>query len=160
MEITIANPFGANQQVSDFTTFVTADGELIKSGAETYVTLRANAAVAKGQVVALVVPTATTPLSVKPMVTGDSDSLFFGVAENAAAAGGAVKVCTGGVCQVGVGAQTVAFGNFVRKPSATAGEPVVNGTAPAATDVIGSLYGVTLGAKNSANLAPAFIRVV
>lgn len=148
----LTNPLARHQQVTNFTTGLTPEGELIAYGTRIE-TFRANAAIARGRVVALVVPTTTAPLSVKERASGDLTPLTIGVAVTSAVAGQEVQVCTRGHCQVFVGAATAAAGNYGIHDSTT-GEADVASAAPDATTVTGNILGVFLGAKDANNLAP------
>jgi hypothetical protein len=157
----LANLIGAHQSVSDFRTFKTADGELIKSGVEEYVFVQANAAIARGNVVSWVVPTATTPLRVANTATTDDSRLIVGIAEQAAtAAGQVIRVCRKGITEVDVAAQTAAFGDRLSPPSTTAGKGITSTTDPDATSVVGTGLGTTLAAKDANNFAPVFLERV
>lgn len=154
----ITNPFSKFDGVSDFRTGVTNDGELLAVGG-IYLPFRANAAIQKGALVALVVPTATVPLSVKERVTGDLTSMTIGVAINAAvAAGDTVQVCVFGHCLAFVGAGTPAQGDYGIHSATTA---IIAPSAAAidATIITGNILGVFLGVKSAANLASFFFRV-
>ena len=155
----IVNPVGAFKDVTDFRTQKTAGGELLLMGDEQYAWCQANAAIVKGEVVMLVAAAdATTPLRVAKMTTAADARLFVGVAEEAAsAAGEIIKVCTKGVTELYVNAQTVAFGDVILKPGTNAGEASCSSTDPDATTVAGTVLGVVLYAKNSSNLAPVRI---
>jgi hypothetical protein len=157
----LSNPLGANQQVSDFRTMRTVDGELLYSGAEQYVTVRANANIVKGQAVQYIAPTQIVPISGTQMATNADRRLFVGIATATTIAGRTVQLCIHGHCEVLVAAgDTPAFGDVVLPPSVTAGVCVPTATDPDATAVIGNHLGTFLGPKDGINLAPAFIRPV
>lgn len=155
-ESQITNPLGAYKTTTDYTTGVTSDGELHSYGQRVY-PFRANAAVAKGEVLMWVAPTTTVPLSVTPMTVAGADNLFAGVALEAAASGAAVNVCMDGVCLVDVAAETAAAGSLLTCPATTTGKAEI-GTTFDATLVVGTIIGTALGAKDSNNLALAVIR--
>lgn len=157
----LANLSGAHQSVTDFRTFKTADGELIKSGTEEYIFVQANAAIARGNCVSWVVPTATTPLRVANTATTDDPRIIVGIAEQAAtAAGQVIRVCRKGVTEVDVAAQTAAFGDRLSPPTTTAGKAITSTTDPDNLAIVGSGLGVTLGAKDANNFAPVYLERV
>ena len=160
-EATIANPQAANNPMS--ATLVGRDtvGVPYAFGVESFVTLRANAAIAKGEVVALnVTPAAGTPISVAKMATTDDPRLMVGVATNAAVAGGVVTICTAGLCELFVNAQTVAYGDVALNPGTNAGEASCSATDPAATTIVGTVIGTILAAKSTGNLALCYVKQV
>lgn len=148
----LQNPSGAFKSVSDFTNPVTPNGELVTPEFVT-ADYRANAAVAKGDALMWVAPTTTVPLSVTPMTSAGADYLFAGVATEAAAAGEYLRVGIQGHFQINVGSTTPAAGNYVIVPDATTG---VFGT-DATPDDTDTLVGINWGAKDSNNLAFAYI---
>lgn len=152
----IVNPVGANKTVTDFRTQKTDGGELLLMGDEQYAYCQANAAIAKGEVVMLVAAAdASTPLRVAKMTTAADPRLFVGIAEKAAtAAGQIIRVCTKGITELYVNAQTVAFGDVAKVPGTNAGEASCSSTDPDATVIVGQVIGTVLYAKNSSNLAP------
>lgn len=152
----LTNPFGAHKTVTDYRTGRDAAGEELAYGSIRNI-YRADAAIAKGEVVMWVAPTASVPLSVTPMTAAAADTLFAGVAQNTAAAGGRVTVVENGHCLVDVAAETAAFGSLLTAPATTTGKAEIGATFDA-TLVVGSVIGVALAAKDSANLAPAIIR--
>lgn len=152
----IANPYGALRKMTTFVGFKSDDGDEVSPGQARVFNLRANAAIAKGEVLMWVVPTATLPVSVTPMTAAAVDNLFVGVARHAAAAGEDVTVVTEGFCFVDVAAETAAFGNPVTMPATTTGKAEIGATFDA-TLVVGSYLGTALGAKDAANLAPVWI---
>lgn len=154
MELNIVNPAGALQNVTSYITQKTADGELIRDGSEEFSVGRANVAIAKGQALALVQATTTVPLSYKLMAVADDPRLYVGIAEHAAAAGGYVRACRQGVCELYVNAQTVAFGDAITVPGTNAGEASCSSTDPDATVIVGRVLGTVLGIKDANNLAP------
>lgn len=154
----LTNPLGGGSMsatVSDYRTGRDAEGNAIAVADRIVLNLRANAAIAVGDLVAFVVPTASVPLSVKQAVNGDQSPMKVGVALAAASAGQVVPVCFFGPCFVKVGSGTPAAGNWA-SPSSTAGEVTVNSSAPDATTVAGTILGVFTGTKDSNNLAPFF----
>jgi hypothetical protein len=147
----ITNPLGAHQTVTDFTTGVDRDGQLIHYSFNS-VPIRANAAIGKGEVLSWVAPTTTVPLSVTPMAAATVGSLFAGVAAKAAAAGAVVEVILPhSVALVDCGASTIAAGTVIVKPTTTG--KALNSAALDATTIAGTVIGVALGAKNASNQA-------
>jgi hypothetical protein len=142
----IGNALGAYKPVTDFRTGVDSEGEMIAYGG-IYIPFRANAAIARGALVAFVVPTASAPLSVKERANADLFTMTAGVAMNAAtAADQIVTVCVFGQCLVNVGSGTPAAGNY-GVHSATTG---IVGPASAAIDASTvNLLGVFQGVKTS-----------
>jgi hypothetical protein len=147
----LVNPRAAFTNVTTFVSGVDANGIEIPYG-RLELAYRANAAISVGQVVSFVAPTATVPLSVTPMTTATSQTLFAGIALEAAAAGGTVRVCTRGHCLVLANAQTPAAGQFIRVPGTTTGEPTISATAIDATTVVGTILGVVFGVKDATTL--------
>ena len=119
-------------------------------------------AIAKGEACSFnVAPTAAVPLSVGKMAVADEGFTFAGIAVNAAAAGGEVFLCNGGVCEVFVNAQTAAFGEKLLKPATNAGEATRSAAAGAAADIVGTYLGLVLAAKiTGTNLALCYINQV
>lgn len=156
----ITNPLAAHQDVTSFITGRTSQGELLSWGQEVR-EFRADAAIAKGEVVAWVAPTATVPLSVTPMTVAAADILFAGVAQEAAAVGAPCTIVTEGFALVDVGAETAAFGSLLTCPGTTTGKAEIGAVIDATTIVYSIMaIGVALGVKDSANLAPAIIKHV
>lgn len=100
----------------------------------------ANVAIAVGDVLTWVVPTATAPIKVTNAVaTGGAGTFlggfrFAGVCTKAAAAGGLAEMCDGGFVRVQVGSGTP-----------TIGDMAVLGATAAQADVIAAGTGVTAG---------------
>ena len=160
MEQGLVNPVGAFRTVTTYVSGVDASGVEIPYGKEVN-SFRANAAIAKGEAVMWVVPTATVPVSVTPMTTAGDARLFAGIANEAAAAGEQCQIVTSGMCLVYANAQTVAAGDVVLKPGTNAGEASFTSTDPDASTVVGTVLGVAMGVKDSTtNLAQCYIRVV
>lgn len=155
-DATITNPAGAYRQVSDYTTWVGADGLDITFD-QMIATYRANAAVAKGDAVMFVAPTATVPLSVTGL-TGSSNAValsFAGIALDPAPVGGYARICTWGYCRAQVGTATpAAYDAGTVNGSATGALAVVGSAALAAANIAGTLLGVFLAAKDGTNMAP------
>jgi hypothetical protein len=147
----LVNPRAANTNVTTYVSGVDANGIEIPYG-RFELAYRANAAVSVGQAVSFVAPTATVPLSVTPMATATSQTLFAGIALESAPAGGTVRVCHRGHCLILANAQTPAAGNFVRVPGTTTGEPTISSTAIDATTVVGTVIVVVFGTKDATSL--------
>jgi hypothetical protein len=159
-ETLLTNPVGAFRTVSDFRTGRDASGfKLDFASTEILGDGIANGAIAVGDIVVRVVPTATQGLRYAKGGATPGGWTVAGVAlSKAAAAGNAVQIATRGFALVNVGAGTPAAGD-VATVGATAGQAgvIVAGTGVAATDVAGSILGEFLGAKNADNLAPVWI---
>jgi hypothetical protein len=156
----LINPTGGASMssiVSDFRTFKDTEGGSLALHTE-QVRFQASGAIALGDLVSLVSPTAaTTPLRVKQAATADIGVRKIGVALNAAAAtGDPVDVCIGGFCFVNVGSGTPAADGGAVASAATAG---LAATATIdATTVAGTVLGVFLGTKDAANRAPLWLQ--
>jgi hypothetical protein len=155
MPLHISNPFGAHVPVTTFASGVDADGQPFyqPSAIQEY---RANAAVARGDVVQWVAATASVPLSVAAMATASSALIFAGVALNSAATGETVQVAQHGHVLVRTGDITTALGEYLLKPSTTAGVGVTSNTAIDATTVAGSILGVVVG-NDDGTFTPVFL---
>lgn len=158
----ITHPLGGSSlgtAVTDFRTGKDADGNELAVTENIVLHLRANAAIAKGDLVSFVVPTATVPLSVKQTAVADTSWMKRGIAMAAAtAAGQVIPVCVFGHCLVNVGAGTPVAGDYGTPHGATAGLVAVVAAAspPDATTVVGTVLGVFLGTKDANNLASFF----
>lgn len=156
-EPTLINPAGAFRSVSDFTTWVDGNGNDIEYWRQ-IASLRCDVAIAKGDALMYVVPTTTVPLSVAPLAVTDTLAVgqkFLGVAIEAAAVGEQCLFATEGFALVNVGSATAAAGSTANRAGSAAG--ALNVLTAAATDIIGTGYGVYLGAKNASNLAPVWL---
>lgn len=154
------NPLGGasmSSVVSDFRTFKDAEGGTVAVHTE-QVRFQASGAIAAGDVVSIVSPTAaTTPLRVKQAATAETGVRKIGVALNAATAtGDPVDVCIGGFCFVNVGTGTPAANDSAVPSGATAGLAAV-ATIDAST-LTGAVLGVFLGTKDAANRAPLWLQ--
>jgi len=161
-EQTIGNPAGANNPLSTTLVGRYQDGSIVTFGNDSDVYIQANAAIAKGEVVALnATQTAGTPIQAVKMPTTADPRLLLGVAVNAAAAGGVVQVRTQGVVELFVNAQTVAYGDVAFVPGTNAGEATCSATDPDATTIVGRVIGTVLAAKVSGtNLALCYVKQV
>jgi hypothetical protein len=159
MDVVLGGPNGGFVPVTTFVSGVDRDGTQIEYGTY-FMLLRANGVIAKGDVVSWVDPTATVPASVQAMPTASAALDFAGVAmEGATGAGKFIKVAIQGFCLVNVVAQTPAAGNYLVKPSVTAGKGIVASAALAATDIVGTIFGRFFGVKDAnTTLASCFIR--
>ena len=174
MEKILTNPLAAAQSVSDYTTYVDADGLPINYDQEVE-TVRANAAVAAGDVVRFVAATTTVPLSVTPVeldATVVNAQAIYGVAVSAAAAGSLCQVITKGPALVNI-ATTAAISSNVAGTAATPAFGVLavpagagtnnapgncHGLTPSASTIVGASFGVFLGAEiGTSNKAPVYV---
>lgn len=154
----ITNPSNKLKQTTDFRTGLTTSGELIAEGG-IYLPFRANAAIGKGALVALVVPTATVPLSVKERINADLFPLTLGVAMSAAvAAGDQITVCVFGACLAQVGAGTPVIGDTGLHSATTAIIAPQNAQLDA-TSINSNVLGVFLGVKDANNLCSFFVNI-
>lgn len=153
---TIGNPAGASQAVSDWRTGKQANGADVDLDAS-YVYIRANTTITKGQAVGLVVPTATVPPSVTPQTAAMDKRLYVGAAQHAATAGQYVQILTRGFGLIDAGAGSPAAESLVVIPATTTGVYDFTSTDPDATTVVGTIAGVALFTKNSDNLVFAFL---
>lgn len=152
----IHNSQGAHRTVPTFATDQDDGGESLHQ--PTAITeYRANAAIVVGQVLSWVAGTTAVPMSVTPMATATDALRFAGVAINAAAIGETVQVAQLGHVLVLASTGTPAFGEYLTKPAVTAGLGVNTATVVDATTVTGSVFGVFVGTKTAANLAPVFL---
>lgn len=146
MSAIIANPLGANQQITTFVTGLDADGIEIKYWQQV-ASFRANAAIVAGQALNYVPPTALNPPSVTPMAAATLGRLFAGVSDNAAPAGGTVKVVTRGFCRALI-STVPAAGDALLQP-ATTGSFTSSAVAFDATTVAGATFGIAMGIKDT-----------
>jgi hypothetical protein len=155
-QLTASN--GGFGKTSTYVSGVDDEGSMHEYGTE-YMTIRANAAIVKGNVLSWVAPTATVPVSVTNMPTASGQLDFAGIAMESATAGKYVRVAVGGFALVDVASQTVASGEYLLKPTTTAGKGISASTAIDATTVAGTILGRFFGVKNAVtSLALAFIR--
>lgn len=143
----ISNPQGAHRTVTTFVAGQDDGGEALIQPAVTQA-YRANEAIVRGQVCAWVAPTASVPLSVKPMATADNSLLFAGVALDNADAGQSVQLAQLGHALVRTGDVTTQLGHYLVKPASTAGVGTLVSDALDATDVVGAVLGVVLGSDD------------
>ena len=145
--------------VTSYITGQNADGAQLARGHDSdFIT--ANGAVAEGDVLVRVVPTATQDCRVAKGGATPGVWTIAGIARTpAAAAGRVVEVCTGGYTLVNVGSTTPAAGD-VAIVSATAGQAdvIAAGTGIVAATLVGSVLGEYMGVKNAANLALIYMR--
>lgn len=116
-------------------------------------TLRANAAITRGQALMFVAPTATVPLSVTPFTAAADEQIFAGCAAEAAAAGDQVRVIREGFCTVKFDTgSTAAFGSVFLQPVTATGDfeiiadPVGGADAP---PVLGLCLGAEIGTSDT-----------
>lgn len=153
MHQAITNPAGAYVTTSDYRTGRDSTGGEHAYGKTTRV-LRANATVTKGQLVCLVAPTQTLPLSVTPSA-GTESGLIFGIAAEGGSAGDLVTVVTEGLAFAIVGTAATA-GNAIKGGAAG----VVTNVTPAATDIVGTVVGVALATGTTGNTIPVWVKIV
>lgn len=159
MEGLIQAPQGGFNVTTTFVSGVDRDGVAHEYGTD-YIVVRANAATVKGDVVSWVDPTATVPMSITPMPTASGQLDFAGIAmEGASAAGKYIKVAVGKFALVNVAAQTSAAGEYLIKPTTTAGKGIRSATAIDATTVAGTILGRFAGIKDATStLALCYIK--
>lgn len=155
----IANPSGAFVTTSDFRTGVDSDGKQVGLYQETFEAI-ANVAIAAGDVLTWVLPSATVPPKVTNAVatggagTFKSAYVFAGVAVRAAAIGNAVLVASKGFVQVNIGSGTAVAGDMaVLGASAGQADVIAAATGIVAGTFAGNVLGDFMGVKNTANLA-------
>lgn len=155
MPLHINNPFGAHRPVTTFVAGQDANGEPfhLPNSVQEY---RANAAIQRGEIVQWVAPSASAPLSVTPMATASSQLIFAGVALNDAQTGETVQVAQHGHALVRTGDVTTALGEYLLKPSTTAGVGVTASTAVDATTVAGTILGIVVG-NDDGTFTPVFL---
>lgn len=160
----VLNPAGAYRNVSDFTTWADANGHEIEYWRQV-ATLRANGTINKFDAVMFVAPTTTVPLSVAQLATtaGEATALkFVGVALEAGTAGGYIRIATSGFAMVQIGSATPAAYDVATNGGSAAGAVgTVAAGSVAATNIVGSIYGVFLGGTQTfdgiATCAPLWI---
>lgn len=156
----LSNSVGAFRTVSDFRTGKDADGFPISVGQpEVIADAIANGAIAVGDVVVRVVPTATQGLRFAKSGASATGWTYAGVAVTAAAgAGSSVQIVSRGYARVNVGATTPVIGD-VAILSATAGQAdvIAAGTGVVAATVAGTVLGEYLGTKDAGNLAAVWL---
>ncbi len=147
MSAVLANPNGANQTISTYVSGRDDAGSAQVLGHQVIESWRANAAVAQGEALMVVAPTATVPISVTPMTAVIASShpwRFWGVAMEAAAAGEQVRVCSSGVVEVlADAADTADAYDVLRAPDTTTGRFSVD--AASADDILA--VGIVLGVE-------------
>lgn len=161
----IFNPGAAGLSVTAFTSYVDATGQVLPYYRQ-QVQLRANEAIAAGQLIGLVGATATVPLSAEPLDVSDAFAslVCFGVAaEAAAAAGDLVSIVTDGPVIVNIDdTGACVLGDVVIKHATTDGAAGNGGTLGGtwdAADVAGTALGVYLGPEiGTSNQAPIWFR--
>lgn len=150
MESAITNPRGALSTVSDYRTGKTDDGQDLQQGQLGW-PYRANAAIAKGDMLMWVAPTETVPLSVTPMtaaITASDAWLFAGVALTAASTDQDVFVVQQGVAIINhVVADTPAANDVFGLPQTTTGLAETN-AAITGLFVAGTVMSPEIGASN------------
>lgn len=158
--VSVSNPLGANRRsrISNFASWLDEDSQFL---ADMYPTehwdLYVSTAVTRYNLVSLVVPTSTVPLSVKPTVTGDDIRVIFGVAQESAAAGQVARICVGGFTYAALeDSMTTALGTYIVRGATTTGRVETEATVDAA-DIVDVILGKALGVKatvSSVDYAP------
>lgn len=167
---TISSPTGAFVGVTDYRYGIDADSKPLGNYQEAF-EARANVALAVGDVLTWVVPTATVPLSVTNAVaTGGSGTFlggyrFAGVCFRAAAVGAPALVVKYGFGYVNIGSGTAAIGDMaVLGASAGQADVIALATGITAGTFAGNVLGIFLGVKGNAglgaNVAPIWITQV
>jgi len=149
MTETLANPLGANQTITTFVSGLDVDNMEVTYWQEVC-SMRAAAAITRGQVLIYVAPTATTPPSVTPMLSGSPGRLFAGVALAGAIAGATVKLATRGFVRANMTTAGAAADEALVQPSAT-GAFVAAAAVFDATTVVGATFGTVVGARQTDN---------
>lgn len=156
----ITNPTAAFQKTTTYVSGVDDEGAMHEYGS-LYIEMQVGvAAVAKGDGLGWVAPTATAPVKVEPFLVAGTDLDWAGVAGNAGAVGSVVKVVVLGFCLVDMAAQTAAAGEILVNPTTTAGK-LIRAAAPTfdATLVAYSILGRVFGVKNATtNLALCYVK--
>lgn len=142
----LSNPAGTHRTVTDFRTGVDNKGNDLVHTDQVVQGYIADAAVARGEALALVAPSQTAPVKVTPMtttITGADPWRFVGVALHDAAAGEWVQVVVAGTCVIKHNSgDTPAAWNLVALPGTSTGVFAVGATDPADN---GLYCGVVLG---------------
>lgn len=148
-DVDLSNAGGQFLSVTDYTQFIDSTGVPLPLPKRVVHEFIANGAIARGNPVSLVAPTATQPMRVGVAAVGVAKGwLVVGVAETAAtAAGQKIQVCTGGFTFGFCTGLTPAFGQNAQLSAVTAGLITATAADPAATDVLGQFLGMWLGAK-------------
>lgn len=160
-EAIVTNPLtAAYAGASDFTTFKDRDGNDIQYGQDVRY-FRANEAITKWQVVALVAATTSVPVSVEPVDVSDAFAglVMLGVAQETVAAGALVRVVVEGITLAQVDTGDPVFGDVAIK-GASDGTCTTAGTLGGTwdgSDVTGTALGIFLDVEDAANLAPLYV---
>jgi len=148
MSGTLSNPNGAHVTITTYVSGRDENGIPQVLGNQDIESWRANAAVAQGEALMVVAPTATVPISVTPMTAVIASShpwRFWGIAMEDAAAGEQVRVCAQGVCEVKFdAADTAAAYSVLQAPDTTTGRCAI--ATASADDVLA--IGVVLGIES------------
>lgn len=145
----LTNPAGAFLSVTDYTQFIDSIGVPLPVPKRVMYDVVTNGAVARGNPVQWVVPTATQPLRVAVApATVAKGWIVVGIAETAAtAAGQKIQVCTAGITFGFCTGLAPAFGQNAQLSGVTAGLITATAADPAATDVLGQFLGMWMGSK-------------
>ena len=149
----ITNPAGAFKTVTTFLSGQDSSGDDLQVGLGITYSLRADAAITRGQALMFVAPTATVPLSVTPFTAAADEQIFAGAALHAAAAGDQVEVVREGFCTVKFDTgSTAAFGSVFKQPVTATGDfeiiadPVGGADQP---PVLGLCLGTEIGTSDT-----------
>lgn len=150
----ITNPNGALNTVSDYRTGQDSTGADLMTGQGDVYSIRANAAITRGQALMFVAPTASVPLSVTPFTAAADEQIFAGVALAATDAGDQCLVMRTGFCTVKHDTgSTAAFGSVYKQPVTATGDfeiiadPVGGADQP---PVLGLCLGPEIGSTDTA----------
>lgn len=156
----VTNPTGAYRGVTDFTTWVDGNGADIEYE-RTVMTFRANATILAHDAVMFVAPTTANPLSVAQFAVTDTivvGNSFAGCALNGAVAGDKCQVIVRGFARIQVGTATPAAYDVAKRAGSAAGAVgVLASGTEAATDIIGTAFGIFLGVDDASNFAPIML---
>lgn len=161
--VAVSNPLGANRRnrISDFAAWLDSESQFLEDCYPTeHVDLYVSTAITKYNLVSLVVPTTTLPLSVKPTVIGDGIGVVFGIALETAAVGQVARICIGGFTYAALEAsQTTALGTYIVRGGATTGRVTVEAVVDN-LDIVDTILGKALGVKvtvSSIDYAPMWL---
>lgn len=148
----LTNPNSAHRTVTTHVSGLDEDGIPLVIGVQQVESWRAAAAIAEGEALMFVAPTATVPMTVTPMTVAVKDSgpwRFAGVALEAAVAGEQVRVCSEGFCQIRHDAADAAAAySLVQLPDTTTGRFAISTTTVDDLSAVGWSVGVETGATD------------
>jgi hypothetical protein len=162
-DATLTDPRGALRIVSDFTTGKDSAGNPLNDAGD-YDFWRANDTIVFGDLVGLVAPTATVPISVEKLDVSDAFASFVcvGVAQEGGVAGDTIKVLNHGITLINIGdTAAIAIGDAVIKHATTDGAAGKVAVASIdATIITGNVFGNYLaGEIGTTDQAIAYIRL-